>query len=388
EENKPVYVTFKERLDMVIKNSLPQLFVDENGQPLYQGPVYITLGDMEEELARQHTNELVRIERVKETEYVNSQIRELKDKKKGLTKIISQSSKRMRKAQDKIPELASASEGSEDDKIDENDVVYALDQEIGKLAEERKSLTSQIDEWEQYKSRVIMTNTDEDYIKIGSSQMRGYIIKRIEDAIPSSKVISTGEAYVQLNGLVGKIIPCANKLSGGPSDTLMARLKRRTASDLHQGGDEIDFVIGGGLSPEYSREYLTTNGISGTRTISVTQLPTCIDSKACESKSAGKVRTSGDDLAKLAQHPDFKSGAIVHRYISGIMTTQNLREEFLTNGEVFKDNSSIVNYSVAHMAIFGDQHWGSKYMSIIETDTDILSTYTVAQQMLREIGAP
>lgn len=388
EGNKPVYVTFKERLDMVIQNSLPQMFTDESNQPLYKGPIYITLGDMEEELARQHTNELVRIERVKEAEYVNSQIRELKDKAKGLTKLIAQSQKKMNKVQEKIPSLASASEDSRDDEIDENDMVSELDQEIEDLAEQRKDLTSKIDDWEQYKSRVIMTNTDEDYIKIGSSQMRGYIIKRIEKAIPNSKVISTGEAYIQLNDLVGKIIPCANKLSGSPSDTLMARLKRRTASDLHQGGEEVDFVIGGGLSPEYSREYLTTNGIHGTKTITVTQLPTCIDSKACESKSAGKVRTGGDDLAKLAQHPDFKSGAIVHRYINRIGTVQNLREEFLTNKEMFKDNSSIMSYTLAHMAIFGDQHWGSKYMSLIETDTDILPTYTVAQQMLREIGAP
>ncbi|RME54821.1 HTH domain-containing protein [Candidatus Woesearchaeota archaeon] len=377
EENKPVYITFKERLDMVIEKSLKPLFL-ENNSPIYNGNIYLTLGDMEEELARQHTNELVRVARNKELEAVNGKLRELKDTVKGYAKMITS-------LQREHSKLTKSVKDSDDTFIEE---VTELEDDIDEIRSKRDEVFKEIDQWEEYRSRILMTNTSENFIKVASSQMLGYIINRIESAIPNSKVVSTGEAYIKINDKVGKIIPVANKLSGKPSDTLMTRLKRKISSELHQGAPVVDFVVAGGLSPERSREYTPIRQLEGPKTITVIQLPTCIDSAACELKSKNKVRIAGDDLAKLAQHPDFKSGAVVLRYINDILTAENLREEYLTNDDMFKDPESIKSFKLMDAAVFGDQHWGSRYMSLTEKVDNIVPTYKVAQELLRDIKAP
>ncbi|PIN80136.1 hypothetical protein COV16_01390 [Candidatus Woesearchaeota archaeon CG10_big_fil_rev_8_21_14_0_10_34_8] len=405
EENKPVYITFKERLDIVIEKNLKHLFLDDSNKPLYSGPIYITLGDMEEELVRQHTNELVRITRNQEAEAVQSKIRDLKDEAKGYFRQYKDAQKEQTKLMKQVEVGVSEYDSGNnpldafnigaplpDDDDENEEELFAraseLEDDMEQYMEKREELFSEVKQWEEYKSRIIMTNTDENFIKIASSQMMGYIVNRIEEAIPNSKVISTGESYIKLNDKVGKIIPCANKLSGKPSDSLMSRLKKRVASDLHQGDPTIDFVIGGGLSPGYSREYVPSKGLKKSTTISVIQMPTCIDSKACEDKSASKVRTAGDDLAKLAQQADFKSGAIRLRYVDNILVTEKLREEWLTNTKRFSSKEKILSSRIAYAALVSDQHFMSRYSSLIKTKNNIEPTYTTSQQLMRVIKAP
>ncbi|MEA3378333.1 MAG: HTH domain-containing protein [Nanoarchaeota archaeon] len=414
ENNKPVYITFKERLDTVIQKSLIPLFRSEDTkEPLYSGPIYITFGDMEEELVRQHTNEVIRMSTNREKEEIREIVSYLKTKLKSTEKEMKSYRKERAKYEtaiakemennkdnDSILETDSTmspeptekqnDSESEDDSIEDqiNDTLYDLEDLLEESESKRGTLLQEINDWKSYRSRVAMTQTHDSFKTLVSTHMRKYIIESLEKAIPNSKVISTGEAHIKINGKIGKIIPDVNKFSAKPSDTKMHQLKRKITADLHQGGEELDFVIAGGLSATYAIEPVVYQTSEGCKTIPLIQLPTCLDSKDCENSLNSKIRTGANKMAKLATHSDFQSGAIALRYIQGFQVTEQLREEFLNNEEIFSKKENITDYDLFYYAVIGDQHHGSRNISVTETKDSLDYSFNVAQDLLLELDAP
>ena len=60
EDGDPIFFTARVQLDHVFE-MLKKAFIDENGKPLYSGPVYAVLGEMEESLINYFVNETIRI---------------------------------------------------------------------------------------------------------------------------------------------------------------------------------------------------------------------------------------------------------------------------------------------------------------------------------------
>jgi len=368
EEKKPLYLTFKEKLDIVIERALKPLFYDENNKPIYNGPIYVTFGEMEEELARQQANEGIRIEKKKDLEAAKAHISELKGELKALRREIKNYEKNM------------TEENINEEELNKLMAKY----EKCKIKEEE--LLQQIADWNDYIARITMTNVDENFINLKSNAIKGYIINRIESAIPNCKVISTGDGYIKAGDKVIKIMYSANKVSNIISDNLMDKLVEAARMHLSQGIEAPDFIVAGGLSTTYTFEPIAYVDKNGEKTTYLIQLPTCLNEKSLEEILQSKVRAGKNSMLRLATIGNFNSGALVIEYVDGIQRREFLTSEFLTNDEVF--NKGKIEYSLFYEVTFSDQHHGSKYVTLIETEDDVKYAFEVAQELLKKINAP
>lgn len=336
----PKYLTFKERIDVIIQDALRPLFY-EDSKPIYDGDIYIIFGEMEEELVRQHTNDAVKIECTKQEKRCKERIAKLR--------------KELEKAKKQNDEKA----------------ISSLQKEIESLA--------------AYKDKITMNRTDPSFIKKVEKAMQGYIVEKLEAAIPNAKVVSTGTGYLKAGKKIIKIIPTPAKTGSTPSDDLMSKLKVKIKEDLHYGKPVGDVVVAGGLSTTYTYNPLPYHANGEERLIPLIQLFTCLNTADLGRTNEGSVK-SGSILSKMPLKGDFNSGAAVLGYQSGVFVQEILREEFLTNKDVFREK--ITFSKLFYEANFADEHWGSKYMALIETEDYVVPAFVIAQQLLAEIDAP
>ncbi|MBI4448030.1 hypothetical protein HY643_03550 [Candidatus Woesearchaeota archaeon] len=365
-EKKPIYVTFKERLEMVIQDALRPLFLNKEGKPLFNNKVYIVFGDVEEELTRQHTVEALRIEIAKEKESTRVRIAELKSELKGVNK--------------QIKEFVKLSESEEE--VSEKQIKQHRSLEITK-----EKIVQQLADIEEYKTRVLMSNTNDEYMRLGDEKMKGYIIDKIESAIPNSKVISTGEAHIKIGNKIIKVVASTDKLTSKIADNLMDKLVEVTRMNLSAKGEAPDIVVAGGLSATYTQD-LVPYIDKKQGTITLIQLPTCLDEESLEDILKDRVRVAGNKMTKLATKYDFNSGALILEYITGIQKRKLLTSNFLTNDDAFSEKEKVTEHKMLYELNISDQHHGSKYVSVIETESDIKYAFTVAQELVLAINAP
>ena len=370
DEKKPVFVTFKERFDMILNYSLAPLFLDENKKPLYDGPVYLTFGHVEEELARQHTNDLVRSEVIREKLGIKDEVSLLKEQIKEC--------KKMQK------ELKKESKGKKQKTASEDKTV--------KLGETIESLLTKLDDLKQHEGRISMTNVDEQFVNLAFLAMKNYIKERIEQAIPNCKVISTGDGFIKAGGETIKVVPSADKLSNRVSDNLLDKLVEKTRENL-QLGEKPYMIVAGGLSSTYTQgpvAYVDNaqNGAEQTKTITLLQLPTCLDDSSLTDLIKSKVIAAGNNMTKLATKNDFSAGAIIVEKLNGIQKRKFLTTHYLSNDKAFADQKKIKDHQMFYGANFSDQHHGSKYVSVIETKAEVEDAFRVAQDLLAAIKAP
>ncbi len=368
---KPVFVTFKERFDMILNNSLAPLFLDETKQPIYKGPVYVIFGQIEEELARQHANDLVRKETFKAKEEVKLQIDSLRGE-------IHDYKKTKKELWGKLEDAKGEDKKNLDSKI------KGIDKKVDEIS-------SNILELKDHATRLTMTNVDEQFVTLAFLAMKKYIKDKIEESIPNCKVISTGDGFIKAGGEIIKLVYTADKLSKKVSDTLMDKLVEKTRENLPL-GEKPYMIVAGGLSSVYAQvpvAYVSMDKKEEqTKTITLIQLPSCLDDSTLIDLIKNKVRASGNDMTQLATKNDFHSGALIVEKTSGLQKRKLLTTHYLSNNDAFKDPAKITDYKMFYGANFADQHHGSKYVSIIETKDNILYAFDVAQKFLQEIGAP
>jgi biotin operon repressor len=333
ENGETVYITFKEKLDMILKNELAPLFKEEE-LLLFNKPIYILFGGMEDELRRQHTNLLNRIKNRKEVEFVNNHIARIRRQLEG-------------------------------------------------NPDNEKELLQEMSDWEDYKNRIYMGNIDDASTQRISRAMQGYIIQKLESTIPNSKVISVGEGYVKANDTEIMVLYNAKK-GDGISDHLINYAISKIQSNLASGNEQSpDIVITGGLSPYYACKPITyVTKKRGTRVTTIIQLPTCLE----EEELRKLVRTSvsnKDVLTKLGNSNKLSTGAIIIENHQGINKRKLLTGEFLTNTKkVSEQDETFYELDIS------DEHVGSKFVSVIERPNDVLYFTEAYQQMLYEINAP
>lgn len=411
DEQKPIYVTFKERFDMLLTEEIKPLFLDEKSEPIYKGPIYLTFGDIEEELARAHANIVVKAECLKEKTYCNTMISKYRAEARTEERTLKTQQKEFTKKEEgieaKIKALNEdiAESKAEEEKNKFKTSLFEYQSELKKTQGEHQGVVDAIEQhisaaeenvnvWSEYRDRIMMSNTDWNFIKRAFEQMKGYIIEKVENAIPNCKVLATGTCFIKAGDQIGKIVPSANKNSASPSENLMDRLEKAESTALHQGESSPDFVIGGGLSPNFTYQPKPICEAGGEKTVSLIQLATCLDTVSLEKIVSSQIKIAGVNLAKIATKDDLRSGAVVMQYLKDdkgrtlppIM--QVLREEFLRNDEVMKKPEGSNKEPLFYEIMWSDQHNGSKYMALTETETDVIPTFKVAQQMLREMRVP
>ena len=384
ENNKPVYVTFKERLDHVVEMAR-KIFRDEDGNPLYNGPIYLKFGNKEEMLSVQQTNEIVRINRNLEGEYVREQLNSLANEKRSIN------SKIRKKIKTFIAE-SGINTGNIPQKGIENLMLNNLDdfeKEYWDMTiQERDRIDAEVQDWITYRSRVIMSNTNDEFINLCSKTMQAYIIKELSAAIPNSRFISVGDAHLKLGS--NKIKVVYDRTTESIKDNLIGKLRMETQAAIKNGKQQPDLIIGGGLNPTYTRLMISYDTAEGHKSVTLSQLPTCLDKKLLEDIASNKVKDK-EELTKIASE-DYSTGVTIFEWIGYLPKRKILTNDFLTNEQLFSEPKKLKQVvegrNTFYMELESDTHRGSRFTAFFSTKDDVVYFDQVAHNFLKDLNAP
>lgn len=358
EKNKIVFIPVKTRLDLVIAKAKKEFF-DESGNRLFNGPILITFGSIEEALAMQHTNERLRIDVFREKAYAQGKVRELQNELR--------SEKRL-----------------------------ATPNEV-KIVKIEKD----IDDFLKYERIFVkMGNVSSDYINRTTDNMISYLISRYETDIPDSKVISIGDAHIKAGNRL--IQTTYEKTGESLNDGFAGRIRKDTYSRIKNNEGELipDVILGAGLNPTF-RNLLVSHRVrekkatlDDVKLCHCIQLTTCIDDVRYRKAARKRVRLK-DSLTRLASKDKFTAGVLWLEWNGNFFLPKFFSGECLTKAENFKSESAIKKLFADRLYNYkeGCSHYGGKFIAIYPSPNDpdgryIKFHYQVAFELMNKIKAP
>ncbi|MBN2053236.1 HTH domain-containing protein [Candidatus Woesearchaeota archaeon] len=359
-----LFLDLEERLELS-RSLLTDLFNDKEGNPLYNGQIYVTFGEAEENLVRQHTVQLVKYKTFQKRAELKNMISEFKAEKR---KIRAAENKRNTKADDES-----------DDFDSDDDLVDTLEQ-----LRDIEEVNDDIMDVEQELAKTTMSNLDKNEVKKIEDRVLGFLVNYLESAIPNSTVIPAGEGYFKANGKKIKVKYSSKKHSNAASDNLMSSLIGSERRHLASGKTIEDVIVQGGMSTTYTKNLLPYMSAEGEKESLLIQLPTCLDRLDLEQKLKHAVLAK-DPLTNLASKSDFMTGAVILQNIDGINKTQLCQGGFLTNSEIKFDNYTPKMFYEIDTS---DDHAGSSYMALIITKDGVTPAYVVSYQFMEKNKIP
>ncbi len=304
---KVVFLTIKVYLDLIFK-LVRQKFLNKDGKPIFEGLVYIVLGEIEESIAMYYANEALRAEIFREKAFAHKQIRKLR------------------------VELRKARKSSQ----------IALINEI----------LEKINDWQVYdRVLVLMGNISPTHINERRQEMINYLVHRIESDIPNSKVVGIGDTYMKAGHRSISVV--SDKVTESVRGGLAGRLRKKLYNYVkaHPGDKVPDVVFGGGLNPWGVGLYASfrirdrRSTMDDVRMSDIIQLPSCIDSHLYR-EIVRRMLKAKDRLARLASTTNFQSGILRLKFFepAPIPKIDWYTSEFLSNKEIFGDDKKLEDF--------------------------------------------
>src|SRR3989344_4063343 len=299
ELGKPFFMALQLRFEHVL-DLLRKAFADENGKPLYNGEVLIIFGKQEDELVGFFVNEILRIGTTQARAWAHTKILELtRDWKNS---------------------------------------------EIS--AKDKSRILERINDFRELLAVIfLMSNISDESINKAGQAMTAYLIRKYEECIPKSKVISIGDAFLRLNSLSIMTTTDKNK---DPSDGMQAeRLLDMTASFSKGRNPKLipNLIIGTGNNPYLDIKffsYQASEEKGDVRMSMILQLPMCIDAaryrKLIQNRNILK-----DMITKAVKTSGFESAVVSFKCCDGLQVpVLNIwTSGVLKNPEIFKDPKRI-----------------------------------------------
>lgn len=362
ELGKIVFTAFREKIDTVV-DMLHSVCTYDNDLRAFNGPILITLGKLESGLISYLTNELVRIDFFKERFKYEDLVQALKAELRSL-----------RYAEDRI--------------------------RAESIREKLRDLKLMLD------VIIRMKNAADECLQVKRDLVASYIIKRYEEAIPGSKVISVGDAYVEYGGK--KIMVTGAKRGetechGGQGKELVKRLPGFLRG--HKSEMVPDVIIGSGMNPVANGQLVTYHASSdpGDKKVTlVLQAPVCADSEKFRNVIRDNARLY-DNVTKLADHGGFESGVTIIRWHPNfsLPRVESWFSPVLKDHKIFKNRRSIANMvfgkTPKHKMLYfhhgGCNHIGAADVWICESPNDkngdyIRYLHQIAKEMMCACDAP
>lgn len=324
QNGKIVFMTIKVYLDHVFK-LLKKRMTDEEGEPLFSGHIYVTLGEMEEAIMMYYISDALRAEVFQE--------KALASKMKARLK-----SKNMTEAQ-----------------------------------------MDAYNEWEiYYRLLSLMGNAIPSHINELKEQMLSYLVHRIEAILPNIKVIGIGDVYIKAGQRLIGIR--SNKTSDAIVTGQAGKMRKNIYSHTkaHSGNSIPDVMLGAGLNPMGIGLYASfrvkqkKDILDDIRIAEAIQLPTCINSSLYR-EVVRRMVLAKDKIARLAHFTGFESGVVGLSFFEPgpIPKVEWFRNDFLSNKEIFRDKASLIGYAtgedVRSKMVYaykeGCNHYGSHFVA-------------------------
>jgi len=357
EKGDSVFMTLRMRLEHTL-DMLHKVFTDKNDKPLFNGPVYITFGKLEDELVMFYTNELLRV---------------------GLFKTRAWAQKRML-------QLTSEWKKERDE-------------------QKKKAIHAKIRDFKEFLNvHAIMGNLADETVDEARRLVTGYIVKKYEERIPNAKVVSIGDAFLRIGSHPIMATTDKMKEAGAKLSAILAA-KTESFSKGRVTTNIPEVMLGTGLNPYMDMKFVTyqASKIPGDkRMCMIIQLPVCCDAE----RYRDVVRNQNvlrDSITKFAQKSGFESGVVSLSWCDclALPIIKVWTSDVLKNKDVFKDEGSLRDMvngkKKAHKLIFGHKegctHYGANDVLLHDSPDDPLGFYKkyhhqVCAEYLRACDAP
>ncbi len=358
ERGEVVFVTMGQRLDHNL-DMLHKTFIDDKGKSLYSGSVYITFGKLEDELIMFYANEFLRVDLFKSRAW----------------------------AQKRVYECTSKWAKEKDQAI--KDEVY-----------------KELLDWKRWLNIfVVLSNSADESIDKKREMVTAYLIKRYEESIPNSKVISVGDAFIKINSRNIMITTDKHRnVSSGKLSTWLLD-KTESYSKGRKPGNIPNVMLGMGLNPFFDVKFVTYQASDeprDKRTCTIIQLPMCIDAE----RYRDVIRNQNilkDNITRVGQESGFESGVITLRWHEGVSqpVIESWTSNLLKNKEIFKSEKNIQNLvdgkKIEHRLMYGHKrgctHYGASDVMRYDSPNDpngvpVKYHYQVAMEFLLAANAP
>lgn len=228
--------------------------------------------------------------------------------------------------------------------VEQNKIEAALNMASHRFEEAKEEGdVEEMDKWSaevarlgERKARAIITNhTSPEYV-FYQRRFRAYVVKRLEETIPNSKVISLGSAYYRVGGKVIKAaIPSDDTVTDGrltdAGSTYGYDVFRDTLADLTL------------VCPQYSVNFRDVGREDSKDYQPVTKFmavaPSCLDAEFLRGQFKSLVRKA-HPVQELIFDPTFKPGVLLLSWNNGILSYDNLPIERLDRNDDIKSGTN------------------------------------------------
>jgi|GEM_PF-1765661 len=294
--------------------------VNKNGNPVYNGKIFVTLGRTEEEIIEAAAHA--------EINYILAVRRErIKDERRGVEAELRYEYKQESRNQKKIDKLQA-------------EVEWLLIKE----------------------KRTISSNVSTEDRKRFFDIVRAWVIKTLENTIPNAKVITQGTAFLSVGG---KLIEVHQDREQGPTTVMLDEFMKKNAGRRALDTTLPDIVL---LINSYSVNYrwavAERNVNNVPASTHVFQLPVALNKRFLLDQLRDVIR-KGSPLERLMRHEQFEPGIFRLEYLNGLWSPEMISIPVLLRkplqgltAKQIKEESEYV-----YLFVTSDQHIGHPWKS-------------------------
>jgi hypothetical protein len=341
----------KDRIEMLKMASL-----NEEGKPLYNGPIYCPFGKCEEEIIQFWVDEHTRKVTAEKQEKLRAERGLFRAEVKDATKKIGLFQKEIVKETDALQQLNQVTPSDERENnrrvILESiaELQVRLQAEQTSFNETKAKLKDIIGELENTRATNINAADSNRWFFEGQLRLK----QMIEEAVPNAKVISTGSCFIKVGE---KIIRVVQNEVDSPTDTFVDKLSKKIQKELKNGKRQPDLILIGGLNlapTDFSIKYPKTDGLPREITeVAIVQLPTCLDNDYIEKVTARGIKI-GTEITKLVNDEDFTSGILAYCWPAEFPQSRFLPSSNLADDGIFSRNEEIEKLVLGSYQIYGE----------------------------------
>ncbi|MDO8560871.1 MAG: hypothetical protein Q7R91_01510 [bacterium] len=335
----------KDRIAMMKKAA-----TDEEGRPLYNGPIYYLYGKREEEIVTFWVDEHVRKVTAEKQD-------ELRAKRTILSKAFRVATAQVSDFQEYIEMLRLEAQNPSITEERRQAVPGEIRGLESSLVSAQNALVSAKAELKKVRDQLEITratNVDDADLKRWFFEGQLRLKQMVEESVPNAKVIATGDCFMNLGG---KIIQIVQDNSDLPTDSFLDKQAQKIQRQLKNGGKQPDLILVGGLNlapTDFSVKYPKAEGLPREITeVAVVQLPTCLDNDFIRRITTRGVKI-GSEITRLVKDEDFTSGVVDYCWPCEFPQLRFWSSTDLVNEEIFSKSEEIEKMILSPYQVYGE----------------------------------
>ncbi len=309
-ESDVLFENFETRLTHRLQ-SLRENFVDNDGNPIFQGPILGTFGRAEDEIINYYVNQKVRETVAAAQQQIDDQVKDMREQKGELG--------RRCKATQKLLEKQNRGQKLRDD--EEERLAEDLESELERDLAEIIRLKAEMSRLQQARKLISQSDVSEAKKRQWFLDAQKRLIDLFEEHIPWLKIIATRNCFLQIGSFIVRVIQNPKETT---ADTYAGQVQNDLRLDQKNGKRLPDAVLiaGSNVTGAYFRVNYPKSEADPKETAEthIVELPMCINASFLQRLADLSVRV-GPFLTRLVSTKFFTGGVAPCGWVSNIFTS-------------------------------------------------------------------